>query len=109
MGEGWGLVSLEHGAAGAAQIVPDHSACRHLWSGRGELIPVARSYVPEFSVLELGEVSTDGVAEALNNLYHHPQRRRQLARAAFESAQNPLYQWDAIARRFDNLFASLAK
>ena len=26
MGEGWGLVSFEHGAAGAAQIVPDHSA-----------------------------------------------------------------------------------
>jgi D-inositol-3-phosphate glycosyltransferase len=109
MGEGWGLVSLEHGAAGAAQIVPDHSACRQLWSGRGELIPVARSYVPEFSVLELGEVSTDGVAEALNNLYHNPQRRQQLARAAYENAQNPLYQWDAIARRFDNLFSSFAK
>jgi hypothetical protein len=65
MGEGWGLVSSEHGAAGAAQIVPDHTACAELWRGRGELIPLDRSYIPEFSVLEMGEVSTDGVAQSL--------------------------------------------
>jgi D-inositol-3-phosphate glycosyltransferase len=34
MGEGWGLVSFEHGAAGAAQIVPDHSARRNLARAR---------------------------------------------------------------------------
>ena len=50
MGEGWGLVSFEHGAAGAAQIVPDHSACAEIWSGRAEMIPPARRYTPEFSV-----------------------------------------------------------
>ena len=64
MGEGWGLVSCEHGAAGAAQIVPDHTGCAELWRGRGELIPPARSYVPEFSPLEMGEVSPEGVARA---------------------------------------------
>ena len=31
MGEGWGLVTIEHGAAGAPQIVPDHTACAELW------------------------------------------------------------------------------
>lgn len=104
MGEGWGLVSLEHGAAGAAQIVPDHSACRQLWSGRGELIPVAKRYVPDFSVLEMGEVSAEGVAETLNKLYHQPQHCQRLARAAYEAAQNPLYHWDAIAQRFEDYF-----
>ena len=54
MGEGWGLVSFEHGAAGAAQIVPDHSACAELWRGRGEMIEPAKRYMPEFSVLEMG-------------------------------------------------------
>jgi hypothetical protein len=53
MGEGWGLVSFEHGAAGAAQVFPDHTACTELWSGRAELIPPARSYTPAFSVLEV--------------------------------------------------------
>jgi glycosyltransferase involved in cell wall biosynthesis len=28
MGEGWGLINVEHAVTGAAQIVPDHSACR---------------------------------------------------------------------------------
>ena len=107
MGEGWGLVSFEHGAAGAPQIVPAHSACAELWSGRGELIPPEKSYIPEFSSLELGEVSADGVAQALDNLYRNPQRRQQLAHAAFEAARNPEYSWDAIAERFDDLFTEL--
>jgi D-inositol-3-phosphate glycosyltransferase len=109
MGEGWGLVSFEHGAAGAAQIVPDHSACAEVWSGRGELIPPARCYTPEFSVLEMGEVSAEDVAQALDNLYDDPQRRQQLAQAAYEAALNPEYAWDTIAGRFDDLFAELAQ
>ena len=109
MGEGWGLVSFEHGAAGAAQIVPAHSACAEIWSGRGEMIPSVRRYTPEFSPLEMSEVSAEGVAQALGNLYDNPLRRQQLAHAAYEAALNPEYSWDAIAGRFDNLFAELAR
>jgi D-inositol-3-phosphate glycosyltransferase len=109
MGEGWGLVSFEHGAAGAAQIVPAHSACAEIWNGRAEMIQPARSYIPEFSVLEMGEVSAEGVAEALGNLYDNPQRRQHLAQAAYQAAQNPEYAWDAIAGRFDDLFTELAR
>src|SRR5262245_26763480 len=50
MGESWGLVSLEHGAAGAAQIVPAHGACAEIWNERAEMIPSARLYRPDFSV-----------------------------------------------------------
>jgi glycosyltransferase involved in cell wall biosynthesis len=109
MGEGWGLVSFEHGAAGSAQIVPAHSACAEIWSGRAEMIPPARSYIPEFSVLELGEVSAEGVAQALDNLYYDPQRGQQLAQAAYQAALNPEYAWDSIAGRFDDLFVELAQ
>ena len=108
MGEGWGLVSFEHGAAGAAQIVPDHTACAELWRGHAELIPPARSYVPEFSPLEMGEVSPQGVARALEALYRDPERRRELSRAAVAVAQNPAYSWDVVARQFDELIAGLA-
>lgn len=109
MGEGWGLVSFEHGAAGAAQIVPAHSACAELWHGRGELIEPARRYIPEFSVLEMGEVSAEGVAAALERLYGDPGHRQQLAQAAYHAAQNPAYSWEAIAARFDELFAELTQ
>src|SRR5918912_3967224 len=107
MGEGWGLVSCEHGAAGAAQIVPDHTGCAELWRGRGELIPPARSYVPEFSPLEMEEVSPEGVARALEALYRDPARRQELSRAATE--QNPAHSWQAITRQFDDLIVKLGK
>jgi D-inositol-3-phosphate glycosyltransferase len=108
MGEGWGLVSFEHGGCGAAQIVPAHSACEDLWNGRAEMIQPARRYIPEFSVLEMGEVSPEGVAQALNNLYYDPQRCRSLAQAAFENAQKTEHSWDAIPGSFDELFIELA-
>jgi glycosyltransferase involved in cell wall biosynthesis len=109
MGEGWGLVSFEHAAAGAAQIVPDHTACGEIWRGRGELIPAVKSFIPKFSVLEMGEVSAEGVAEALENLYCDPRRRRELSQAAFATTQRAEYSWDAVARRFDDLFVAMAK
>jgi D-inositol-3-phosphate glycosyltransferase len=108
MGEGWGLVSFEHAAAGAAQVVPDHTACSEIWRGRGQLIPSARSYIPEFSTLEMGEVSVEGVAQALETLYSIPRHQQQLAQAAFELTQKAEYSWDCVARQFDNLFVSLA-
>jgi D-inositol-3-phosphate glycosyltransferase len=107
MGEGWGLVSMEHGASGAAQIVPDHSACSELWNGRAELIPPVRNYVPVFSVLEMGEVSSSGVAEALEKLYRNPDRRRKLAESAWLAAQQPAYSWNTIAAEFERLFLTL--
>jgi D-inositol-3-phosphate glycosyltransferase len=106
MGEGWGLVSCEHGAAGAAQIVPDHTACAELWRGRAELIPPARSYTPEFSPLEMGEVSPEGVAQALEALYRDPARRQELSRAA--NVHNPAHSWDTITRQLDDLIVTLA-
>jgi len=107
LGEGWGLVNCEHGAAGAAQIVPDHTACAELWRGRGELIAPGRSYVPAFSPLEMGEVSAEGVAQALERLYRDPARCQMLARAA--SADNPSPPWDVVARQFEELFVTLAR
>ena len=108
MGEGWGLVSLEHGAAGAAQIVPGHSACAELWSGRAELIPPAKSFIPEFSVLEMGELPAAGVAQALEKLYSNPKQRCELAQTACAAARNANYSWDAIALQFEQLFQRLA-
>ncbi len=108
MGEGWGLVSCEHGAAGAAQVVPDHTACGELWRGRAELIPPVRFFVPSITVLEMGEVSPAGVAEALDHLYADPAHHATLSRAAAEAALDPACSWDTITRQFADLFISLA-
>ena len=73
------------------------------------MIEPVRRYIPEFSVLEMGEVSVDGVAQALNNLYYDPVRREKLAQAAFENAQKPEFSWDAIPERFNDLFIELTQ
>lgn len=39
-GEGWGLTSVESAQCGVAQVVPDWSATREIWSGYGFLAPV---------------------------------------------------------------------
>ncbi len=67
MGEGWGLVSMEHAATRRAQIVPQHSACEEIWQGIAECIAVNRRYVPRFSMLELAEVSVEATANGLEN------------------------------------------
>jgi D-inositol-3-phosphate glycosyltransferase len=109
MGEGWGLVSLEHGATGAAQIVPRHSACEEIWEGAALLLdPIHRGVPAEFSPLELATVSAEHVAEALERLYRDVDLRRKLSIAAFDVARRPAYSWKRIAQQFDTLLRGTA-
>jgi hypothetical protein len=73
------------------------------------LIPVANRYRPEFTVLEMGEVSAAGVAQALENVYRDPMRSRQLTATGFTATQNPHYSWDAVAGRFEKLFVEFGQ
>jgi D-inositol-3-phosphate glycosyltransferase len=104
MGEGWGLVSVEHGATGAAQIVPRHSACEEIWEGAALLLDPVERRVPEaFSPLELAAVSAEQVAGALDTLYRDVELRRRLSRAAFDVARRPAYSWARIGKQWEAL------
>lgn len=107
MGEGWGLVSFEHAAAGAAQIVPSHSACGELWADSAEVVPTTEQRVPPFSPLQMESVSPDGVAQALDRLYTDRAYLRELAWAGYRNAHRPEYRWNAIASRWDTLLAGM--
>jgi D-inositol-3-phosphate glycosyltransferase len=104
MGEGWGLVSFEHAATGAAQVVPRHSACEELWTGAAELVEPVEDV--EICGLPVGmrAVSPQGVAEALERLYRDPGYRRHLAEAGYRRATRPEYRWPEIAGRWGRLF-----
>lgn len=106
-GEGFGLVSCEHAATGAAQIVPDHSACAELWRDAAWLLePVAESRVDGYR--RRGRtVTADGLAAALEELYARRERRRELARAAYRNALRPELQWRHVAREWDALLRGL--
>ncbi len=99
-GEGWGLVTFEHAATGAAQIVPRHSACADLWEGAALLVEPVRRLVPDYSLLEMAEPDADGVAVALERLYSDSPLRRTLAGRARRRAADPALCWDSIAERW---------
>jgi D-inositol-3-phosphate glycosyltransferase len=103
MGEGWGLVSFEHAATGAAQIVPKHTSCDELWCQHGLLLD-ASSRQPDWVPRGAKEVAPQEVAAALQCLYDEPGYLEALSWAAFQNATRPEFKWDYIAERFDNLF-----
>ncbi len=87
MSEGWGLVSFEHGATGAAQIVPRHTACAELW-GKGNGICIeADTHILHASSMSNGWiVSPQRVADELERLYCDRDYLKQMSLRAKELA-----------------------
>lgn len=105
--EGWGLVSFEHAAAGGAQVVPRHSACAELWEGSAVLVEPAMDFIFEKTLTTGWLVTPEAVASALEQLYRSPETLEMLSAKAHALAHRPEYQWEAIARRWDQLFREL--
>ena len=107
-GEGWGLVTFEHAATGAAQIVPRHSACEALWhDGIAQMVePVGRG-IPPFSPLEMAWVDAEGAAAAMEALYSDRDRLRRLSRAGHGHARRPEFSWESIADRWREILADV--
>ena len=105
-GEGWGLVSSEHAATGAAQIVPKHSACEEVWHDSAMLLePVSR--VVDRDYRENVLVSAEGVAEALKLLYENPDVLKTMSVLAYRNGTKPEYLWKNIVRHWDALFQNM--
>jgi len=68
MGEGWGLVNTEHAAAGVAQVVPDHTSLKEIFSE--ELRMKIESWETDRNYgLERGQPSPSHLSDILNYYY----------------------------------------
>lgn len=103
-GEGWGLVAFEHGATGAAQIVPDHSACAELWRDHGVL--ATTDYPVQQELIVGRRVRVDAVAAAMERLYSDLGFLEERSQRATENAERQL-SWCEVGTRFASLFDSL--
>ena len=104
VGEGWGLVSCEHAMTGAAQIVPNHSACKELWTDAACLLPIhKKSYV--CGLLEGGIVTPAAVAGALEYLYTSQTVRKELGNLGTQRMQQ--FSWQSIAGMWEDVFAQV--
>ncbi|MEA2412397.1 MAG: hypothetical protein QOC77_2958 [Thermoleophilaceae bacterium] len=95
--EGWGLVSFEHAATGAAQIVPGHGACEELWRDVALLLPC------EADSRGRQVTTPSAVADALARLYDDRELLAERGRLAYEHATSDRFAWDTIARRWEAL------
>jgi D-inositol-3-phosphate glycosyltransferase len=108
MAEGWGLVSFEHAATGAAQIVPGFGTCAEVW--RDAAVPLAADGEAVFLFAEhyaMNIVSPEQIAAKLESLYVDGEFRRRVAAAGYRNATDPKYHWGNIARRWDDLFQKI--
>ncbi len=103
LGEGFGLVSFEHAATAAVQLVPDLPSLRELWQDGAILLgPV--SDVPFLSSpLIMGEVPIGAIAPALERVYADNAEYRRRALGALQRARSPVFSWDVVAEEFADL------
>ncbi|TDC83291.1 glycosyltransferase [Micromonospora sp. KC606] len=97
--EGWGLVSFEHAAAGAAQIVPDQPAAREIWAGDAVTVPCHTVADPD-PVPGYGEVDVAACALALRQLGEDPGLRARWDGAASRVANRRDNDWAFLAHQW---------
>lgn len=106
-GEGWGLVSFEHAATCAAQIVPKHSACIDIWKGSAILLEPIITIQDKKFFGENKVVSPEGLANALETLYQNRDYLTKMSMAAYKNVKKTKYQWKFISRKWDTLFGKV--
>lgn len=103
-GEAWGMVSFEHAATRAAQIVPRHTSLADLWAGAAEFVDPAMKLTYPGNLTDAHIVTPEGVAAALQRLYEDREHREALAEAAYRNATRPELNWNTIAAQWRRLF-----
>lgn len=105
--EGWGLVAFEHAATGAPQVVPRHTSQIELWNGAAELVEPSFVLTNERLLTQAYYVAATDVAAALERLYVDSAHRQALADAALRRVSEPRFDWDVIARCWDEMFSRI--
>ena len=103
-GEGWGLVNFEHAACRVAQIVPDHTSCREIFEGYGQLIRCDHVDVDTNYSREMPCPSAEHLTELLDCLYENPDIEKKVAEACYKRVTDPQFSWDTVASQFGGVF-----
>lgn len=96
-GEGWGLVNFEQAACRVAQIVPDHTSCREIFLGYGDLIGVEHALTDKDFGRETFCVSYLHLAKILLKHYNDRSYNQEKAQLCFERTTQPEFEWSTIA------------
>ena len=95
IGEGWGLVNFEHAATRTAQIVPDHTSLKEIFSGIPR-IPIESWEVDCNYGLDRGIPSVNDLVAILNNYYENRDNLDKVAQWCYDELQDEKYSWSTI-------------
>jgi glycosyltransferase involved in cell wall biosynthesis len=103
--EGWGLVSFEHAATGAAQIVGNHTASGALWSGHAEMLEPHLTLVSPTLGCREYYASPRAICDRLTALYEDRELLLQRSRQAYELVTREEFRWSTIGSRWRQHFS----
>ena len=108
VGEGWGLTSWEHAAAGKPQIVADNSVLREIWQDDAIYIDCPEYMIHE-RVNTLARVpSHNSIVKALEFAYNDwlngGLELNAMATRSYERITSSKYNWKTISKQFDKVF-----
>ena len=103
-GEGWGLTNTEHAVTEAAQIVPNHSACREIFHDCGLLMDTVIPFTFDNSMVVGQLTNADQVADKLQILYDDRNLLQELGEKAAKKLTGKKYLWSTIAKQWQKIF-----
>jgi glycosyltransferase involved in cell wall biosynthesis len=103
-GEGHGLVNHESAACGVAQVVPNHTSLKEIFEGAAPLIDNCFMDVDMNYNRDMPVPSAEHLAEILTDLYEDRDLLKQVGADCFQRATSAQYQWDNIAKQFEEAF-----
>lgn len=110
MGEGFGLSPFESAACGVAQVVPDNSATKELWSGVAQLIKIKEWQVLTGGInTEGGVIDVEHLVEILDDLYQNRDKLKKLGEYAYNHVHQEKFTWSYVAKQFDSIISDMLK
>ena len=95
MGEGFGLVSVEHASVGKPQIVPNNSVLPEIWKDKAYYIECPVERWADITTVLFMEATKETVANALEEAYYD--NPKKIMTHVFEDKE---YSWSYIAKQF---------
>ncbi|MEO0472887.1 MAG: glycosyltransferase [Bacteroidota bacterium] len=101
--EGWGLIPTEHGAAGAAQLLPRHTNLPEIWGDAAIWMEPSRTSVSESMNIRRFHLDEYTVAEALENVYQSPSTLAEYSEKAYQKTHETTFDWRQIGEKWRKL------
>lgn len=104
LGEGWGLTTHEGMACRVAQAVPRYSGLGEWADGAVHFIDIGGYQATPRQINTIGGVpDMQSTVDAIDKFYRDKDYRQHMAELAFKRATEPQFNWDTIARQFDQI------